>query len=456
MTARFAGSQRLGDRRRRRLAVESDDSSPVELADLPAPAGMQRTAHGPPLEASAGSGSARRALPLAILIPAEWWKYAVAGLGAALVVCGIGIANGQAPAWSQLTGIDFGQVFAPQGSRAAAWFSALVLTVASQVALVIWWLRSQSEKDFDGRYRLWAWVSATWFLLGCCSATGCHQLLAKLVAPHIPGSLPQKELLSWVLPALSIGGRIVLTLRREMGACRISRWLSYLAALAYLGAASAELEMNLLPSSGMRKLIGGVAGLIGHLFVLFAMWLHARHVLHRSLDPCPAAPRRIHLPRPHFSIGRLLGRRGVRSQASLPAESIDTTAAQATAKAPARSALRIRSIAAAKSKAPSLPPEPAPVATARVEGPASESLPQATHVEELPTAGRSAPADACLSETPESSSEKADRPADEGSRIDREESHDESLELPNLKGLSKKQRRRLIQEQRERERAARR
>src|SRR5262245_33700014 len=78
MGARFAGSQRLGDRRRRRLAVESDDpSATANWSDpLPAPAGVTRTAEAPHADDPPRGGD-DHSLGLAAvkIVPPEWWKY---------------------------------------------------------------------------------------------------------------------------------------------------------------------------------------------------------------------------------------------------------------------------------------------------------------------------------------------------------------------------------------------
>src|SRR5262245_42261885 len=96
MEARFAGSQRLGGRRRR-LAVEADEvPSSGGSAELSAPAGRRRVAHS---SAAGASVSGAAALPLEAMVPVEWWKYLIGALVGVLVAGGTVAAGWYAPLW---------------------------------------------------------------------------------------------------------------------------------------------------------------------------------------------------------------------------------------------------------------------------------------------------------------------------------------------------------------------
>src|SRR6516162_9179799 len=81
MGARFAGSQRLGDRRRRRLAVETDVSGDAgQRRAMPAPPAGTRA-----LESAHAAGSSDHATPsfdhaVAAVVPRRWWKYVIGGM----------------------------------------------------------------------------------------------------------------------------------------------------------------------------------------------------------------------------------------------------------------------------------------------------------------------------------------------------------------------------------------
>jgi hypothetical protein len=125
MDARFAGSERLGERRRRRLAVEADESAlregAIEPMELAAARGARRIMH--PAGGDMGVPGPSTAVPLPVerLIPAEWWKYLGGGIGIALVASGVVAAGWWAPACSEATGVSFGRVFSTGDSRAVDW-----------------------------------------------------------------------------------------------------------------------------------------------------------------------------------------------------------------------------------------------------------------------------------------------------------------------------------------------
>jgi hypothetical protein len=409
MGARFAGSQRLGDRRRRRLAVETDDTSAAGGWNdpLPAPEGSSRTAEG----AHTAQPLTQREdhsldLAAAKVVPREWWKYVAAGMACVAITTGILVAGWHASDLATALGPGVEGLFTLPAARVAKWFSSLLLSVAGQLALFIWWARSRSDKDFEGRYRLWIRVTCVWLTLGACVSTDAHRALRetlRFIWPEISGGTAT---LGWLVPVWVVGMAILIPLAREMRGCRWSRSLLLLGAGLYLAAAGLDAELENLLTPSVRQVLLEAALLAGHQSMLFSMWLHARHVLHCTVDPAIPSKSRWQIPRPHFRLPRLSRKRNT------PVEPVDNNV-------PAPRVKR----APAKTELTSQPP-------AEQESFPSPSLPVAAN--DRPAAPPAEPAEA--------------------DAVDAES--EEFPARPDLRGLSKKQRRRLMQELRERERGS--
>ncbi|HTI49413.1 MAG TPA: hypothetical protein VL475_00625, partial [Planctomycetaceae bacterium] len=300
MEARFAGSQRLGDRRRRRLAVETDDTpgSDAAGAELPAIDGFRRTAHPVPPETTRDP----IALPLEGLIPVQWWKYALGALGGLLAGGGILAAGWYEPLWAKVAGQGITRLFSLREAPVAAWYSGLLLNLSAQLALLIWWGRSRSLKDFDGRYRFWTRTAGLWLLFSFCAVTGAHRAWSETVLRFAPPGVPQIESLPWLVPAAIVGLGFLVALNRELSGCRASRALLFVAALCYVAAGGLHLPLRLPLAGRVRELTLLGTALLGHLSLFLSMWLHARHVLYCTPDPSRTARGRLRIPRPHFRL----------------------------------------------------------------------------------------------------------------------------------------------------------
>jgi hypothetical protein len=479
MEARFAGSQRLGDRRRRRLAVETEDGidPALTVGELPAADGSGRMVH------SAAPEATREpiALPLERLIPVQWWKYALGALAGLLVGGAILTASWYEALGARLVGPGVTRLFALPGAPAAAWFSGLLLNLSAQLALIIWWGRSRSLKDFDGRYRLWTRTAGAWLLLSFCAVTGAHRAWNETVLRLVPAGVLPVESLPWLVPAAIVGLGILVALNREMSGCRASRVLMLCAALCYVASGSLHLPLRIPIASRVRELALAGAAMLGHLCVFLSMWLHARHVLHCTPDPSGKSKRRLRIPRPHFRLPRLgLGQNRSESTDSTEADAREVIESRepkrrgrkvargdrASAKpagdaagdadsAPPRTTRRIDS--EPTEPAISIPRKPGSRAAETGEdGPAAEaSLPESLGDDEpltLPPRREFVEA-ASDAQCPSPPGQAEDSRPDEG---DDDDGWTESFPKPDMRGMSKKQRRRLMQELRDKERAQRR
>src|SRR5262245_351735 len=283
MGARFAGSQRLGDRRRRRLAVETDEvaSAAGWNEPLPAPAGASRSAQGAHTELPPTVTNDRSfGLAAACVIPQEWWKYAAAAIASLATTAGILVAGWHASELAAALGPGFAGLFAFSAAPVSKWYSSLLLTSAGQLALFTWWARSRSEKDFDGRYWLWIRATLVWLTLGACVSTDAHRALGQTLRYIWPEISGKSAILGWFIPVWVVGVANMVPLAREMRGCRWSRSLLLLGAGLYLAAAGLHIALETLITPPVRQLLPDASVLAGHQCVYFSMWLHARHVLH--------------------------------------------------------------------------------------------------------------------------------------------------------------------------------
>lgn len=439
MSARFAGSQRVGDRRRRRLAVEADEGADPSFPRqvLPAPEGMSRSvdpAHNDPAPAAElSSGS----FPMAQMIPVERWKYAVAGAAVLAMNAVLAAAGWLAPSLSSSAGPAIERILSPANGPATKWYSGLLLGLSAQLAILIWWARSRSLKDFDGRYWQWTRAAAIWLAFSGCIALDGAQAAVDTLRYFRPNLSTGYASLAWLIPAGLIGFSIARGLHHEMSGCRTSRMLFLSAVACYV--TSVAFELGLAASIGPRvqALLVQTGLLTGHAALLFSMWFHARHVVHCSSEPAHSKKRAWRIPRPHFRMPRLPAFKHLRRQRVAVADETPAAALKG--------------------------PRGRRRASDAVESAASSDTADATQTPNAP------PADAAPSKPRFRIDTRHDEPveledvaatrdaptAEESSDSDQDRDTDDFQSRPDLRGMSKKQRRRILQELRDRERAAR-
>lgn len=472
--ASFAGSQR-GDRRRRRLAADTDDQAARRVGHGDTIDGTvlgQRVDAAHAQEAAAENSSLTvpsLMLPVAAIVPVGWWKYWAAGLACLVLGAGTVAGGHYAEGWIASVGPEIAGLFALPEAPLARWYSSLLLFVSAQLACLIWWARSRSANDFNGRYWLWVRIACLWLALSGALATGAQTALvaaAHRISPAAPSWLTE------LVPMLAFGGWVVRALSREMGGCRASRGMLYAAATAYLAAVALGLDRDPIVPAGSRPAFIQAMLLLGHIGLFLSMWLHARHVVHCTADPAKLPARRWRLPRPHLNLARWRIPRVDRSPDDQPetpekrtlpeghkepAEQVPTGAARETAGArPEQRPSKSRAAPKPKFRIDAGHEEflgsGADAESSSNARPASEKGVPAVQEQEEPV--RDAlhdTEDPAAIEPPVSQIDAAARESsvDEAGGGDRDE---EAHSKPDLRGLSKKQRRRLMQEHRQRER----
>ncbi|MEW4528544.1 hypothetical protein [Maioricimonas sp. JC845] len=316
MSIRFAGSRSVDERRRRRLAQEADVAT-----TSPRRRSTSRTTAAAPARVDNPAETLPPELPVVSIIPRSWWKHGLLALVslaalAAVVTWGLHLdqsGSGLAPALGLKAG------------RMARFFSTVTLLAAGQLSLLVLWYRAKSRKDFDGRYRIWFWAAVVWLVFCGAIATDAHRPAALLALEKWPLDVFRAPLLVWMVPASAIALAMTRLLRREMRACRASRYVLNLATVCGGVAALTMLAGDLLLTDTAHLLLLRTSTMAWHLGVALATLFHARYVIHvtneplrqkrrpgrRLIQPVVDALRHVRLPRLRLPrIGRLQLRRG--------------------------------------------------------------------------------------------------------------------------------------------------
>jgi len=502
MEARFAGSQRVGDRRRRRLAVGADENAdtshpnfPDQTDSLAAPAGEFRAVDGPHTDGPSAVGaiapvSPTLNLPVSAVIPAAGWKYLVGGVLGLAISAGIIAAGYFSSRLESIAGAEIADLLALPNSRLAQWFSSLLLLLCAQLAMFIWWARSRSLEDFDGRYWLWIHTAGVWFVLSGCLSTEAHTVVSGAIRLIRSGISQRDANLGWMIPMGILGIMLARALAREMRGCRASRALLLTACAVQLLTAALHLELESVLSPAVRGIFVQAGLLTGHVALFVSMWLHARHVVHYSADPAPGPSRAWRIPMPHFRFTKSKWMQAWRNRSNAIASPVPIAGQKTERRQPAK-----KSNAASASQPPSnavteslagtpverpgkphirfdgrhrdaasqtVPNGPASADPAPID-PAAEQIDAGTGQERRP---RDLPAATGPWKSPPARlPDSVTRPAVDVSNglgelaSDTDETPEDGPgdgpEKPELRGLSKKQRRRLMQELRDRQRASR-
>jgi len=278
MSARFAGSRSVDERRRRRLASGADNAQEQESV------GIKQS----DMDIQDGQNPLTKLEPIGTLFPKTLWK---AWLCVSLLISAVGgilylgiltdLEPVRFPAhWSAFLDLHNGPL--------VSWVSATLLLLAGQLAIIIGWARSCSIQDFSGRYRIWNLIACGMLFGSLCVATGLHVLIGmhigQLAAQHMAIPPMQQTLLGWLIPAFVIGALLMTRLDRELRGHFTGLhcvWLGVLMCVV-VGFLPAEIY-----PAKFRTLIPSAATVSGHLILFVGLYLHCRYVIHVCPDPAP-------------------------------------------------------------------------------------------------------------------------------------------------------------------------
>lgn len=386
MTARFAGSSTLDARRRRRLATDPDH------LDSAAAAGATSDAEGRDPLPETGDDDSLPAPALETWMPRAAWKAWLLVLLGVLVAAGVVAVGDAVDRDPGFYGPELAGLMSLQSGRLVRTVGSVLLLLSGQLALVVWWARSRSTQDFSGRYDVWVWTAAAWFLFALGHETQAHLAWNEMAALVWEPDFWNKTILSWFAPAVAAGGVLWLSARADAGRCRSAKFLLTLAGLAWVAAGLLALGVGSRWLSPWLHLLVPATAMAGHVLGFSAMLIHARFVTYVSNDPPTAHVRKAKTKR----MPKLVDE-GVESQPSAiepieTAEPVEKPTRRSTRQAPAKTrSTKVEEPAAEESKAVDTPPtkpETAPVVEEVVEDrpakPAASSPTPSPSVEDGP------------------------------------------------------------------------
>lgn len=217
------------------------------------------------------------------LIPRALWKIA------AIFLLGIGVAGGILwlgdSDWSRSD--EFGNIIDLESGSLFRFYCTLLLFLTTELSFLIFWYRSQSRKDFSGRYRIWGWAGCFWGIVCLCTSTGLHLPMAELALARWPLDCWRPLTAYWLTP-LAVGYIATFQLLAlEMRQSRLSRgcwtitfWWGVLAGLLHFGLESVWVEATRIP------IVTGVT-MGWHVSLVTALLVHARFVVHVTNEAAP-------------------------------------------------------------------------------------------------------------------------------------------------------------------------
>jgi len=161
----------------------------------------------------------------------------------------------------------------------AVWFSTMTLSAAGLAALLVFTVRRFKVDDYHGHYRVWIWAAMCWFLIGLDETASLHEGFKEMMSVISGTRIFGDGSIWWVIPYFFLLGAVGTRLLVDMRCCWLSSATMILAAGCYAVGVAAQLGL-LLPESGARGvMLEEGAEMLGNLFVLLAMALHARYVI---------------------------------------------------------------------------------------------------------------------------------------------------------------------------------
>ncbi|HEV7224080.1 MAG TPA: hypothetical protein VGN42_15330 [Pirellulales bacterium] len=176
---------------------------------------------------------------------------------------------------------------AAEGSL-GAWFSSTALALASVAAVVVYSIRRHKADDYHGRYRIWLWAAACWMLLSMDEGGSLHEGFTELMS-YLAQQRGFGDGSIWWISAYSLLlGTVGMRLTLEMRECRSSTAALLATAACYAAAVLARLNV-LSPGAHMQRvMVEEGCEMVGNLFLLFAMTLHARYTILAAQGRLPA------------------------------------------------------------------------------------------------------------------------------------------------------------------------
>lgn len=161
----------------------------------------------------------------------------------------------------------------------AVWFSSMTLSLAGLAAILVFTVRRHKRDDYQGIYRIWLWAAACWFLLGLDETASLHEGFKEMMTCVTGTRVLGDGSIWWVTAYVFLLGAVGTRLLIDMRHCLLSLSAMIATAVCYVVAVATQCGW-VLPESGTRGImLEEGAEMVGNLFLLLAMGLHARYVI---------------------------------------------------------------------------------------------------------------------------------------------------------------------------------
>jgi hypothetical protein len=174
----------------------------------------------------------------------------------------------------------------------AVWFSSATLALASMTALLVYSVRRHTADDYHGRYRIWIWAALAWLVMSIDEGSSLHEgfkeMMTTLTGQRITGDGSMWWIGAYALLLGIVGLRLIL----EMRTCLVSTSALLACAVCYVTAVLAQLGW-IMPGSGAKGvMLEEGCEMVGNLFLILSMGLHARYVILVAQGVIPAPSHR--------------------------------------------------------------------------------------------------------------------------------------------------------------------
>ena len=254
-------------RRRRWLSLQTEESPPESV-----PRPRHSTAAS---DDSISHAEDTLAVPVSSLLPRRTWVLSLLVLGGLLswaTVVGVG-------AWLDIRKLDpWREIFGLQSGRLLRFYTTIALLTCAQLSYLILWRRSNSRKDFAGRYRVWFWVGAVCSTFCVASATGFHHSWAGQLTRGMSLVWVEAATICWLVPATTLLLSALHLMRRDMLYRSASTsWTQVSRGLAVLSGLSLLFGSLLWPAEWVTAINAALGALWPTVFAS-TLLIHARYV----------------------------------------------------------------------------------------------------------------------------------------------------------------------------------
>jgi len=147
------------------------------------------------------------------------------------------------------------------------------------VAILVYIVRRHRRDDYQGRYRVWLWAAFCWFLVSLDETAGLREGFKEILS-HLTGTRVLGDgSIWWIACYFCLLGAVGTRLLIDMRECWLSAGSLLATAACYALATATRLGLVLADGGANQVMVEVGAEMVGNLFALLAMGLHARHVI---------------------------------------------------------------------------------------------------------------------------------------------------------------------------------